>query len=180
MAADPANITVAVTGVVSVAPTGTTAPSDATTALAAGFTDVGEIGEDGVEESWDDSQTDVRNNAGVVVRRIISQTAATIQFTMLETNATVWELFYKGSTVTGTGPYTLDIKAPQADPRSFVLDTVDGTTPERLYIPSGEVTAREPVTHAATGPKQYRVTVTAYPDSAGTIAKKFSTAAGLG
>lgn len=174
MAADPDNIRVAVSGIVSVGPTSSTAPTDATTALAGTFTDVGEIGEDGVEESWDDSQTDVRNNAGVVVRRIISQTAATIQFTMLESNATAVELYYKGSTVTGSGPYSIDIKQPQADPRSFVLDTLDGTIHERLYIPSGEVTARGPITYAASGAKQYQVTVTCYPDSSGTIAKKFS------
>jgi hypothetical protein len=174
MAADPANIRVAVSGIVSVAPTGTTAPTDATTALNVAFTDVGEIGEDGVEESWDDSQTDIRNNAGVVVRRIISESAATIQFTMLETSSTTLELYYKGSTVTGSGPYSIDIQAPQADPRSFVLDTLEGGIPERLYIPSGEVTARGPITYAANGAKQYQVTVTAYPDDTGTIAKKFS------
>lgn len=174
MAADPANIRSAISGIVSVGPTSSTAPADATTALAGTFTDVGEIGEDGVEESWDDSQTDIRNNAGVVVRRILSETAATIQFTMLETTATTLELYYKGSTVSGSGPYSIDIKSPQSDRRSFVLDTLDGTIPERLYIPDGEVTARGPITYAANGVKQYQVTVTAYPDSSGTIAKKFS------
>lgn len=174
MAADPENVRVAVTGIVSVAPTGTTAPTDATTALNVAFTDVGEIGEDGVEESWDDSTTDIRNNAGAVVRSIISQTSGTVQFTMLETNATTLELYYKGSTITGTGPYTLPIAAPQADRRSWVLDTLDGTIPERLYIPDGEVTSRGPITHAASGAKQYQVTVTCYPDASGNLAYKFS------
>lgn len=174
MAADPANVRSAITGIVSVGPTTSTAPADATTALAGTFTDVGEIGEDGVEESWDDSSTDIRNNAGVVIRRIISQTAGTIKFTMLETSSTTLELYYKGSAVAGSGPYSIGIKAPQADPRSFVLDTLDGTIPERLYIPSGEVTDRGPITHSAQGVKQYEVTVTMYPDTTGTLAYKFS------
>jgi len=174
MAADPAKIRSAVSGIVSVAPTGTTLPTDATTALNVAFTDVGEIGEDGVEESWDDSQTDIRNNAGYVVRSIISQTSGTIQFTMLETNSTTLELYYKGSSITGSGPYALAIKPPQADRRSFVLDTLDGTIKERLVLPSAEVTARGPVTHAANGAKQYQVTVTAYPDSSGNVAYKYS------
>lgn len=177
MAADPANIEVAVSGVVSVAPTGTTAPTDSTTALNVAFTDVGEIGEDGVTEAWDDSQTDVKNNAGVTVRRILSETAATIHFVMLETKSTTLELYYKGSTVTGSGPYSIDIQQPQADPRSFVLDTLDGSTHERMYIPSGEVTERGEISYAANGAKQYEVTITCYPDSSGTIAKKFSDSA---
>lgn len=179
MAADPDNVRSAVTGIVSVATPTATAPTDATTALNVAFTDVGEIGEDGVVESWDDSQTDIRNNAGVVVRTIISQTAMTLTFTMLETNSTAWELYYKGSAVTGAGPYAMAIKPPQADRRSFALDTLDGTIKERLYIPSGEVTAREPVTHAASAAKAYAVTITAYPDASGNVAYKYSPDTGL-
>lgn len=176
MAADPSKVRSAISGIVSVGPTTTTAPTNATTALAAGFTDVGEISDAGVIEAWNDSSTDIRNNAGVVVRTIISQSSGTLQFTMLETSATTLELYYKGSTVTGSSsPYTLAIKQPQADRRSFVLDTLDGTIPERLYIPDGEVTARGNVTHAASGVKQYEVTITCYPDTTGTLAYKFST-----
>lgn len=175
MAADPANIKSAVTGVVSVGPPGTTLPTDSTTALDAALTDVGEIGEDGVVESWDDSQTDIKNNAGVTVRRLLNETAATLQFTMLESTSTTQELFYKGSTVTGTaGAYALEISAPQADPRVFVLDTLDGSTHERIVVPNGEVTDRGDVTYAASGVRQYEVTVTAYPDDTGVLVYKYS------
>lgn len=175
MASDPANIKSAVTGVVSVGPTTTTAPTNSTGALNAGFTDVGEIGEDGVVESWDDSQTDIKNNAGVTVRRLINETAATLQFTMLESSATTQELFYKGSLVTGSaGAYAIGIKAPQADRRSFVLDTLDGATHERIYVPDGEVTDRGDVTYAASGARIYQVTVTAYPDATGVLVYKYS------
>lgn len=174
MAADPANIEVVVSGIVSTAPKGTALPTDATTALNVAFTDVGEIGEDGVEESWDDSQTDVKNNKGVTVRRIINETALTVQLTMLETTATTLEAYYPGSTVTGSGPYSLAIKAPTTDPRSWVLDEVDGDKQERLVIPDGQVTSRGPITYAASGAKQYQITITCYPDASGNLAYKYS------
>lgn len=180
MAADPANIEVVVNGIVSTAPKGTALPTDETTALNVAFTDVGEIGEDGVQEEWDDSQTDIKNNNGVTVRRIISETAMTIQLTMLETTSTTLEVYYPGSTVTGSGPYALAIKAPTADPRSWVLDEWDGTKKSRLVIPDGQVTARGPITYAANGAKQYQVTITAYPDSSASLAYKYSDNDGWG
>lgn len=174
MASDPANVQVAVSGVVSVGPTGTTAPTDSTTALNVAFTDVGEIGDGGVVESYSDDTSDIRNNRGTVVRRVITGSATTLAFTMLETNAAALELFHKGSSVTGSGPYSMEVKEAQTDQRSFVLDVLDGTTHFRLYVPVGEVTERGDVTYLNSEAISYPVTITCYPDADGNVLYKFT------
>jgi len=57
---DAAAVRVAVTGAVYVAPTGSTAPTDATTALDAAWKSVGYISEDGVVESNDTENEEVK------------------------------------------------------------------------------------------------------------------------
>lgn len=174
MAADPDNVRVAVTGVVSVAPPATALPTDSTTALNIAFTDVGEIGEDGVQEAWSDDTAEIKNNAGVTVRRLITGTSATFEFTMLEENSTTLGLYYKGSAVAGSGPYSIAIGRPQTDHREFVIDVLDGDLHKRIVIPDGEVSERQAVDHVSSTATAYRVTLSCYPDDAGNLMYKYS------
>lgn len=171
MALDSDNVRVAVSGAVYVAPTGTTAPTDSSTALNAAFTDLGYVSADGIAETIDRSTNQIRAwQNGSLVREVTSEGTYTVSMTFLETNQDVLELYY-GATITGG--------ALDGDPtttggrKSFVIDVVDGATVERTYIPSGEITAVGERTLASGEAIGYNVTITAYADAGSTTFKKF-------
>lgn len=171
MALDSDNVRVAVSGAVYVAPTGTTAPADSSTALNVAFKDLGFISADGIAETIDRSTNQIRAwQNGSLVREVTSEGTYSVSLTFLETNLDVLELYY-GATITGG--------ALQGDPtstggrKSFVIDVVDGDTVERTYIPAGEITAVGERTLASGEAIGYNVTITAYADAGSTTFKKF-------
>lgn len=101
MALDAKNVRVAVTGAALVAPLGTTAPTDSTTAVAATFKDVGYISEDGVTQSISTDVSDIKAwQNGDVVRKVQTSHDYTLQFSMIETTDTTLKLYYADSTAT--------------------------------------------------------------------------------
>lgn len=171
MALDSANVRVAVTGAVYVAPTGTTAPTDSSTALNAAFVDLGYVSADGIAETIDRTTNQIRAwQAGSLVREVTSEGTYSVSMTFLETNQEVLELYY-GASITGG--------ALDGDPtttggrKSFVIDVVDGDTVERTYIPAGEITAVGERTLASGDAIGYNVTITAYADGGSTTFQKF-------
>lgn len=166
MALDASKVRVAITGAIYVGPTGSTAPTDATSVVDSAFTDLGYVSEDGVTESHpDDVQEIPAWQNGAIVRRVISKSDTTFQFTLIETKKGSLELYYKGSTVevNGGGGYKMDVKPPNADPRAFVIDVIDGTKHERIYIANGEINERGDRTRSNSAASGYEVTLTAYP-----------------
>lgn len=183
MTLDSNNVLVALTGAVLTADTGTTAPTDADASWATGWTDLGYISEDGITEAHDDTTNEINAwQNGDVVRSMITGSSATYQFTVIETTVAALELYYKGSTVTGTagGPAKLEVKAPAAQRRAFGFDVIDGLNIVRWVVPSGEVTERGDISYVNGDPIGFDLTVTAYPGTDGihTI-KHFSSVAGL-
>lgn len=175
MANDAANVQAALSSKGYAGPTSTTAPTDSTTALNVGFTDLGWINEDGITEAYSDDQSEIRGNDGTVLRRIISGSSATLQMTFQESKSDVLELYHKNSTVTGSaGAFKIDVKAPSGDLRSFVFDVLDGSEHLRIYVPLGEVTDRGDITYTNTGAIQYNVTISCYPNTSGVLLSKFS------
>lgn len=171
MALDSDNVRVAVSGAVYVAPTGTTAPADSSTALNVAFKDLGFISADGIAETIDRTTNQIRAwQNGSLVREVTSEGTYSVSLTFLETNLDVLELYY-GATITGG--------ALEGDPtttggrKSFVIDVVDGDTVERTYIPAGEITAVGERTLASGEAIGYNVTITAYADAGSTTFKKF-------
>lgn len=180
MALDADKVVVAVTGAVLYAPTATSAPTNSTSPAPVGFRDVGYISDDGVTENHEeDSETIQAWQNGAVVRTITTSSVATYNFKMIETNKNALELYYKGSTITGSGgAYVLEVTPPGAIKKSFILEIVDGNIHERIYLPSAEVTERGEVNRVSSDAVGYEVTVTAYPVPNGTggtyVAKVFS------
>lgn len=180
------NVLVALTGTAQVAPVGTTAPVLASTAWGVGWVDLGYISEDGITESHDDDTEEIRAmQRGDTVRRLITGSSASYQFTIIETTKAALELYHKGSAVTGIhasghGPASMQVGSPVADKRAFGFDVIDGTKLIRFVIPTGEVTERGEVTYKNDEALSYELTVTAYPASNGihTI-KYFSDLAGI-
>jgi hypothetical protein len=164
VAENAALVRVAVTGAVYIAPSGTTGPTDATTALAATWKSVGYISEDGVKEANDIESDEIKawQNSDIV-RKTITKQETSYGFTMIETNATSIGLFY-GKAIT-TADETHIIGGPTVGKTAMVIDVIDGDKTIRRFIPDAEVTERGEVTFSASEAVGYEVTVTAYPNA---------------
>lgn len=164
MALTTSEVRVAVSGEVSVGPTGTTAPTDATTALAVGFLGLGYISEDGITETPDISVDDITAwQNSKVVRSVVTSAKITYEFQLIQTNKAVVEAAL-GTTVTQTathGTYTID-PASTGGRKSFVLQIIDGALLKRIYVAEGEVVERGDIVYANGEPIGYSVTIVAY------------------
>lgn len=142
MSTDTSKVRVGITGAISKAPSGSTAPTDATTTLAVAFVDSGAISDDGITLSLPDGgdTTTLRmwqNGAAVRTLRTASDDLPQLQFVMLETNKANVELYFD-TTVTQTashGTFDYTVKTPTAF--AYVLDVLDGAEHHRFHIPRG-------------------------------------------
>lgn len=174
MALDSANVRVAVTGAVSVAPSGSTAPTNASTALDAAFKDLGYVSEDGVTETRDRTSDKIKawQNAATV-RTVVTDATVTYTFALIETKAETVELYYGDTVDTLTGSIVVDPSATGGR-QAFVVDVIDGTDLIRSYIPDGEITEVGDQVYASGEPIGYEVTITCYfDDTLGGSVKKF-------
>lgn len=170
-------VRVAITGELYKAPLGTALPTDSTSALAAAFTGLGYVSDEGVKENWDDSVDNIVawQNA-TTVRSSTTESTGTLELTLIQTNAVTLEAFHRGSQVTepAAGVFRLDVKPIVADPSCWVLDIVDGTVVTRIVIGNGEVTSRGEIVYASGQPVGYMLTISCYPDASGNLMQKFS------
>lgn len=162
---DSENVVVAVTGGVYVGVADGTAavPTDATTELGAGWTNVGYISEDAVTENIEtDTNEIVAWQNSDVVRTLVTKFGVSYQFTMIETKAAAVGLYYGKDVV--AGQTTHDIGGPRVGRGPFVIDAIDSAGQiMRRYIPVGEVTERGEVAITATDAVGYDTTISAYP-----------------
>jgi hypothetical protein len=163
MATDSSNVRVAVTGEISVAPTGTAAPTTASSSLNVAFVGLGYVSEDGVTESRERSTTDIKawQNADTV-RTVVTDANLSYTFRLIETTEAALELFYGSAAASGSLVVT---PATTGGRKSFVIDVVDGSDLLRIYIPEGEVSEVGDVVYASGEPIGYEVTVRAYPNA---------------
>ncbi|MEU7771224.1 hypothetical protein AB0C44_07850 [Micromonospora taraxaci] len=153
-----------------------TAPTNATTALAAGFLAIGAIGEDGLEEATNQDRTDVfiwQGNA--LVRRIPGQFTKEFTFAAAETSLLTLGIQYAGSVITQTAEGAkVEEKPPATDIRAWVLHGLDGADrAQRVYLPKAEVTNRGNVIWSSGGITVYEWTLSAYLDTSGTVAYRY-------
>jgi hypothetical protein len=183
MALNSANVLVALTGAVYVAPLATALPTTTSAAWNAAFVDLGYLSEDGIVEAHDDQSSEVKAwQNGDTVREMITGSKATYTFTLIETTAAGLALYYKGSTITGTGagPATVAVKNPTAERKAFGFDVVDGLNIVRWTIATGEVSDRGDITYKNDEAVGYELTITAFPASNGVHTTKIISAlAGL-
>lgn len=178
MALDSDNVRVAVTGVVSVGPTTSDAPTSSVSVLDTDFDDLGYIGEGGVTEHRERTTKDIKAwQNGAVVRTVITDGKVTYKFVLIETSPVALETYYGTATAGATSTDgRLDVVATATGGRkSWVLDVVDGDEDMRHYIASGEVTEVGDVVYSSADAIAREVTVTAYP-VAGVAVKVWSTA----
>ena len=161
----------ALNGAVYRAASGTTAPTDATTALSADFKCLGYCGEDGLVNSNSPSTTDIKAWGGDTVLSIQEEKTDTFQVTLIEVlNADVMKAVYGASNVSGTlsTGVTITANAKEAEEGVWAVDMLlNSNTVKRIVIPKGKITEIGDITYSDSDPIGYEVTITALPDASG-------------
>ena len=161
-----------------VAPTGTTAPTNAHTALPAvnaAWSGMGYVSSDGVTIGRDESSNDITAyGSGAPVRTVNTSSKSTFQVVCLETNEAVLEVYHRldiGTIIPDAdGDFTLTEGTVPVQRYSFCLDVVDDTNYIRYYYASAEVTEVQEQKIGNGEAIQYGFTITAYPNSTTGIA----------
>lgn len=125
------------------APVGTAAPTDATSALAAEWSTLGYLSEDGVTLSQSTNSEDIYPWQGrSPVRTMITERNLSMEFSMFEFNEQNLQLYFGMEQATqGTADsWSLNVvsNAP-AQIYSFVIDVADLDVKVRYYIPRGSL-----------------------------------------
>lgn len=140
--ANASQVVVGSNGKVWVAEIGTAAPTNATTALAAGWSDLGYVSEDGATFSEGKDITDINAwQSFYPIRYIVNSRQVTVSFTLRQWNNKTVE-FALGGTITG-GPTDFTYTPPspeELDLRQMALEWYDSSKSYRLYIRRGLVT----------------------------------------
>lgn len=157
-------------GAVYRAPKGTTLPTDATTALASAFVDMGYISEDGVVNSNSPSTEKIKSWGGQTVLIVSTDKPDTFKLTFLEAlNPNVLQSIYNAANVT-TGTGTIAVVANASEPAEYVyvIDmALRGGALKRIVIPDGQLSELGDIVYKDDEPIGYEVTLDALPDGSG-------------
>jgi len=149
MAVDSTKIRIAGTGSVWKAPTGTTLPTDSTTALNAAFKNLGFV-KNGFEVNQDFKTQEIEVWQTLEpVRQFPTGINKTISFEAVESNNVTVALAWNNATITTTsgGVYTMSIPSSYVNTEfSIVADMSDGTTSQRIVIPRATLNALPKIT----------------------------------
>ena len=160
-----------VAGAIHVAPVGTSLPTDATTALGAGFSQLGYVSDAGLTNSTNLEVSKIKAWGGDTV--LVTQTSKedTFKFVLLETlKKEVAQFIYGTSNVTGDISTGLTIKANngEVDEVSIVIDMImRGDVAKRIVIPDCKVSAVGDIVYKDDEAIGYDTTVDCIPDASG-------------
>lgn len=159
-----------VAGAVYRAPKGTTLPSDATTALAAAFEDMGYISEDGITNSNTPDTEKIKAWGGQVVLVVTNEKSDNFKLKFLESlNPKVLQTVYGSANVT-EGTNTISVTANGTEPTEYVyaIDMVmKGGALKRIVIPCGSLSEVGDIVYKDNEPVGYELTIECLPDSSG-------------
>ena len=156
-----------------IAPEGTAAPTDTTTAPAAEWSTLGYLSEDGVTFSTStDSESITPWQSRSPVRTVITGRELTVDFTMLEFNAQNVALYFSQTTPTETGgAFSLDVKSDApAQTHAVLIDVKDGDHVVRYFFPRATLSEAGDIEVTQSGAIGLPVTMSAL-DDAGTLLK---------
>ncbi len=165
MALDATKVRLAAYGNVWIADSGTTLPTDATTAMGtvdAAYADLGYLSEEGIVEAHEDTTQSFKAwQYGTTLREQITEQVTRFTMTFVETNAVVEELYYGATRSSGA----LAVKNFTPPELVLVIETIDGSTKHRLVAERAQLTARGDVARNSTSLTGYPVTLTIYPSA---------------
>lgn len=157
-------------GAISVAPKGTTLPTDAITDLGSSFKGLGYVSEDGLTNQNTASVEQIKAWGGDVVLTPSTEKPDYFVFTLIEIlNVDVLKFVYGASAVTGdleTG-ITLIASAKEPDECVLAVDMILNGALKRIVIPKAKVNSVGDIVYQDGQPIGYPCTVTALPDSEG-------------
>lgn len=160
-----------VAGAVFRAPTGTTLPTDASSALNSAFLDLGYVSEDGVTNNNSAESDNVKAWGGDTVLVLQTEKPDEWTLTLIEAmNQNVLKTVYGDANVTvGTGGLiTVQAKADQLADNSYVIDMkLKGGAMKRVVIPNGFLSELGEVVYKDDEPIGYEITLQALPDANG-------------
>ena len=162
------------TGAIAVAPLGTTAPTDARTALGVAWTSGGYVGEDGVTLSVSRSTSAIKDWSQANVRKALTDFDGTIGLSFLQMDEFAAKELFGASNVTVTAANTthgnelsIGIGAELPPMKSWAFSMKDGARRVRIYLPIAQVTEIGDVTFVPSAGNSYPATISCYPDSTG-------------
>lgn len=148
-----------------IADLGTTLPTDATTALAAGFADLGYVSEDGVVNANTPESEEIKAWGGDVVLLPLTSKTDTFQATFIESlNVDVLKMVYGEDNVSGdlTNGISIEATTDDLEAKSFVFEVImTGGVAKRIVIPQGKITEIGEITYIDNNAVGYPVTITA-------------------
>lgn len=159
-------------GAVYRAPLGTALPTDATTALAAAFEDMGYISENGVVNGNSPDTEKIREWGGQVVLIVSTEKPDTFKMTFLEAlNGNVLKTVYGDNNVTvdaQAGTISVVANAAALEEHVYVIDVaMRGGAMKRTAIPRGALSELGDIVYKADEAIGYEVTLDCMPDASG-------------
>jgi len=149
------------------APTGSTAPTDTTTALNAAFVNMGLMDEEQMTWTRNVDRNELRSMGGRMVRVKRQAQSMQFSFTPLENSHEVFLRANPGSSAaTATGITTRTFKSQTTALRAMVLHLVEGSIRSRLWIPSCEIFSDGDRTIGPEDKYKTPMTVVVYPGTA--------------
>lgn len=180
MSNDASNVSVGkplASGSIFVAPSGTTPPIDAKTALADTFKGVGYIGEDGVTNAIKTDSTQVKAWGGDAVLTTQTSRDETFKFKMIEANEVSLEQAFGKGNVTNdpvSGALTVKHNSKEHGVYVYVIEIVlSAEKVKRIVVPNGKVIELGDVVYKDDEAIGYEVTLSATPDSSGNTAYEY-------
>lgn len=165
MALDATQVRIASNGKILVAPVGTAAPVDTTTAFAASWVNLGYASEDGVTLTPSLDTDDIPGwQSSAPLRTIITGAGLEVGFTLMQSSPEVLDLYFGGTTAAGT----LEVPvSPSITERSLAVEWIDGASVYRLIVPRAALTDRGEITLARGDAVAFEMTFAAMPPATG-------------
>lgn len=160
-----------ISGAVFVAPKGTSAPTDATTALSDDFVCLGYVSEDGLSNNNEMDVSAIKAWGGIIVYRSLNELNDEFGLKLIESeNVDVLKTVYGNNNVTvdSNGNAHVEVKAEDPQEMVWVFDlALRGNRAKRIVIKDGAITSREEIVYNDSDAIAYGITVSAYPDEDG-------------
>lgn len=159
-----------ISGAVYVAPSGTVAPTDATTALdTTKFVCLGYVSEDGLSNNNEMDVSAIKAWGGMIVLRSLNELNDEFKLALIESeNADVLKTVYGDNNVSvdAEGNVTVHVVAEDPEEKVWVFElALRGNRAKRIVIPSGAITSRDEIVYNDSDAVAYGVTISAYPDA---------------